>query len=161
VVRHYLNLQHIPINDMKRVMKGFPGLYREEYGNVGKRYRILINHKKEIIQEYFYFRNAATKAEAKANAIARWHELREIYPVITKRRFREIPRNPSSSGITGVTRIVTVVKGHEYEFWKASWTTIRGERRARQFSINKYGEKKAKILAIKTRKEALDALGID
>lgn len=146
---------------MKRAIKGFPALYREDYGKNGKRFRILINHKKKIIQEYFYFRDAAAEAKTKKLAIARWRELREIYPVITKRSFREIPRNPTSSRIIGVTRITHEVKGYEYEFWKAAWTTLRGKRLSRVFSVNKYGERKAKKLAIEARKEALDKIGAE
>lgn len=144
---------------MKRAINKFPGLYREVVGNEGKRFRILINHNKEIIQEYFYIGLTTTEAQAKRAAMKRWRELRAIYPVITKRRFREIPRNVSSSGITGVTRIVTVVKGYEYEFWKATWTTKRGVKRSRQFSVNKYGERKSKKLAIAARREELDKIG--
>lgn len=144
---------------MKRALKGFPGLYREVNGKEGKRFRILINHNKEIIQEYFYVSNATTEAQAKKSAIARWREWRVLYPVITKRRFREIPRHPTSTGITGVTRIISTVKGHEYEFWKATWTTLRGDKRTRQFSVNKYGETEAKRLAIEARQEALDQIG--
>ncbi len=147
---------------MKRAIKRFPGLYREECSNDSKRFRILISHNKEIIQEYFYFRDAAAaEAKAKKSALARWRELRAIYPVITKRRFREIPRQPTSSGITGVTRIISSCKGYEYEFWKATWTTLRGVKRSRQFSVNKYGEKEAKRLSIEARKEALDKIGAE
>lgn len=146
---------------MKRAIKGYPGLYREEYGNEGVRFRILINHNKEIIQEYFYVRALTSEAKTKKQAVARWRELREIYPVITKRKFREIPRNPTSSGITGVTRIIHEVKGYEYEFWKAVWTTSRGKRCSRMFSVSKYGERKAKKLAVEARKEALDKIGAE
>jgi len=146
---------------MKRAIKGFPGLYREDCGKEGMRYRILISHNKEIIQQCFYFRDAKSEREAKKAAKERWREWRAIYPVITKRRFREIPRNLTSSGIIGVTRIVHVVKGYEYEFWKATWTNIAGEKRSRLFSVNKYGERKAKKLAKEARKAALDEIGSD
>ena len=146
---------------MKRATNKYPGLYREIGGKGGNRFRILINHNKEIIQEYFYIGASTTEAQAKRAALKRWRELREVYPVITKRMFREIPRNTSSSGITGVTRIVTISKGYEYEFWKACWTTKRGKKCSRQFSVNKYGERKAKKLAIQTRREELDKVGAE
>lgn len=144
---------------MKRAIKGYPGLYREPTANGGTRFRILINHNKEITQEYFYVGIAVTEAQAKRAAVKRWRELRVLYPVITKRMFREIPRKPTASGITGVTRIVSVVKGYEYEFWKATWTTRRGKKQSRQFSVSKYGEKKAKKFAIEARREELDKIG--
>jgi hypothetical protein len=147
---------------MKRTPNRYPGLYREVGGNGAVRFRILINRNKKIIQEYFYVgATYTTEAHAKKAALKRWRELRERYPVITKRKFREIPRNVSSSGITGVTRIVSICKGYEYESWKACWTTKRGKKCSRQFSINKYGERAAKRLAIKTRREELDKVGAE
>lgn len=144
---------------MKRAIKGYPGLYLEDWGKEGRRFRILINHDKSTTQEYFYIGSAVTEAEAKKSAVKRWHELRVKHPVITKRRFREVPRNPTSSGVVGVTRVVKKVKGKEYDFWKAVWTTARGVKGSRQFSVNKWGEKEAKKLAIAVRQEALDAIG--
>jgi hypothetical protein len=146
---------------MNQSMKRYPGLYREDRGSEGSRFRILINHDKKIIQEYFYFGSTCSEPKARKYAIARWRELREIYPVITRRRFREIPRRPTDSGITGVTRIIHKVKGHEYLFWKAVWTTIRGAKRSKMFSVNKYGEKEAKELAVRARQDALDKIGVE
>ena len=123
------------------------------------RFRILINHNKEIIQEYFYFGANVSEAKARKNALARWREIRESIPVLTKRRFREVARRPTASGIAGVNRITTCSKGYWYDVWKATWTTRSGVRKSRQFSVNKYGEKKAKRLALEARREALDKIG--
>ena len=140
---------------MKRKSNKFPGLY-QEIGNDGStRFRILINHNKEIIQEYFYYGAKRSEQAAYKAALTRWKELRELYPVLNKRRFREVVRKETASGIPGVVRITTISKGHEYDVWKANWTSIRGVRKTKQFSVNKYGEKQAKRLAIKTRQEAL------
>ena len=144
---------------MKRVLTGFPGLYREDNGPEGTRFRILLAREKYSFQEYFYFGGKVTEKEARASAIQRWRVITSAHPPMTKRRFREILRRPNDSGIVGVTRIVTQVKGGEYEFWKATWTNIKGKRTSRQFSVNKFGEKKAKRMAIVARREALDELG--
>jgi hypothetical protein len=144
---------------MKQDLKRYPGLYRETGNDGMSRFRILINHNKEIIQEYFYFGEKMPEAKARKAAMERWKEIRESIPVLTKRRFMEVPRRPTASGVAGVTRITTVSNGYEYEFWKASWTTRRGVRKSKQFSINKYGEKKAKRLALEMRREALDKIG--
>ncbi len=143
---------------MKQNLKAFPGLYQETSGDGTSRFRILINHNKEIIQEYFYVGAEKSEKAAKDAAIKRWREIRKKYPVLTKRKFREVLRKPTASGISGVTRITTRARGNEYEVWKANWTTRRGVRRSKQFSINKYGERKAKQLAIQARKEALDKI---
>jgi|TARA_B110000037_G_scaffold1690_1_gene1975 hypothetical protein len=119
----------------------------------------VINHNKKIIQEYFYFGVNTSEQAAEKAAIKRWREIRKKIPVLTKRRFREILRKPTASGIPGVTRITTTSKGYEYEVWKASWTNRSGNRKSKQFSINKYGTREAKRLAIETRREALDKIG--
>jgi len=144
---------------MKRTIAGFPGLYRENCGVQGTRFRIVINHNKEIIQHYFYFRDPETEAATLEAAITKWREVREKCPVISKRGFREIVRHPTDSGITGVTRIISKVKDGENDFWKATWTTLRGHRKSKQFSVNKYGEADARKMAIAVRQAALDEIG--
>ena len=143
---------------MKRKSNKFPGLYHEIGSDGSSRFRILINHNKEIIQEYFYYGAKTTEQAAHKAALKRWRELRKEYPVLTRRGFREVVRKPTASGITGVTRITTSSKGHDYDVWKACWTSVRGVRRSKQFSVNKYGEKKAKRMAIEVRREALDKI---
>ena len=73
-------------------------------------------------------------------------------------------RDPSSrntSGIVGVRRREATRETDEYTyyhyFWEASWTDASGERQKRNFSVNKYGEDKAKSLAIAARKKGLAA----
>ncbi len=145
---------------MKRDLKKYPGLYQETSSDgSSSRFRIVINHNKKIIQEYFYFGVNTSEQAAEKAAIKRWREIRKKIPVLTKRRFREILRKPTASGIPGVTRITTTSKGYEYEVWKASWTNRSGNRKSKQFSINKYGTREAKRLAIETRREALDKIG--
>ncbi len=119
----------------------------------------MINHNKEIIQEYFYFGNNTPEKAAKNAALKRWRAIRRRIPVLTKRKFREVLRKPTASGIAGVTRIFTYSRGYEYEVWKATWTNRSGNRKSKQFSINKYGTREAKRLAIETRREALDKIG--
>ena len=144
---------------MNSKVNRYPGLYRETGRDGASRFRIVINHNKKIIQEYFYFGANRTEKEAEKAAKMRWREIRKKVPVLTKRRFREVLRKPTASGIPGVTRIMTYSKGHEYEVWKASWTSRSGTRRSKQFSINKSGVRKAKRLAIEARQEALDKIG--
>ncbi len=143
---------------MKRDFKKFPGLYHETGKDGRSRFRILINYNKEIIQEYFYYGANTSEEVAHKAALKRWRELRKEYPVLTKRRFREVLRKPTASGIPGVTRITAYSRGHYYNVWKANWTSVRGVRRSRQFSVNKYGEEEAKRLAIEARQDALDKI---
>jgi hypothetical protein len=59
---------------IRRVPK-FPGLYREDLGKEGTRFRILIQRNKKRVQEYFYFGVGKSEAEAFALATERWKEV--------------------------------------------------------------------------------------
>ena len=157
-------MRHVHLNKkrnvaMKRTVKGFPGLYREVEGMDSPRFRILINHNKKITQEYFYFGKKVTEAQALKAAKERWKKIREKHPVLTKRKFREVLRKPTASGIAGVNKITTASNGYEYEVWKATWTNRAGRRISKQFSIDKYGTRKAKRMAIEARMAGLDKIG--
>ena len=139
-------------------VSGCPGLYREELGKEGTRFRIVIHRDKKLTQEYFFFGVKKSEADARAAAIARWKVLRKTLPVITRVAFAEIERRKSRTGVVGVTRVMQTVKGFEYDFWRATWTGRRGERHIRVFSVNKYGEDEAKKLAVKARRDGLAEL---
>ena len=142
---------------MRRV-PGHPGLYREDVGDEGTRYRIVISRGGKKTQEYFYFGAKRSEADARAAAIRRWREIRDSSPVITRRAFAQIERRKSPSGVVGVRRITSEVKGHPYDFWIAVFSDQRSNKRMRSFSVNKYGEDKAKELALKARREALEQM---
>jgi hypothetical protein len=137
---------------------GYPGLFREELGKEGSRYRIRIQRNKKPIQEYFFWGVKRTEAKARAQAIQRWKEIRKSLPVIDRIAFAEIERRKSRSRMVGVRRTTQTVKGHEYEFWEAWWSDQRHNRRSKRFSVNKYGEDEAKKLAVKARRDGLAAL---
>jgi hypothetical protein len=138
----------------KRVTK-YQGLYRENLGKQGTRFRIVIRRNKKTTQEYFYFGAGKSEVKALASATKRWKQLRKSLPVITRATFAEVERRKSPTGIVGVRRTTSVSKGHEYEFWEAWWSDRRHRRKCRRFSVKKYGEARAKTLAIKARREGL------
>ena len=138
-----------------RRLTGYPGLYREHCGKEGARYRIAISRDKKKIQEYFYFGDKRTEAEARAKAIRRWKEIRDSLPILSRAAFAQIERRKSRSGIVGVRRIRKESRGHPYDFWIAVFSDRRGDKKWRSFSIDKYGEKKAKALAMEARRKGL------
>ncbi len=139
---------------IKRV-SGYPGLYREELGKEGSRFRIVIQHKNATRQEYFYFGAKRSEADARAEAIKRWKEIRETTPVMSRVEFAQVERRKSRTGIVGVRRTRKIVKGHEYYFWEGWWSDRRRNRRVHGFSVDKYGEEEAKKRAIKARRDGL------
>jgi hypothetical protein len=142
-----------------RRVRGYPGLYREKLGKEGSRYRIVITRNKKTTQEYFFFGVGRSEAEARAQAIRRWKQIRSWLPVLTRSAFAQIERRKSRTGMVGVRRITDEVRGHPYDFWVAVWTDRRGKTKTRKFSVNKYGKDKAKALARKARREGVAQMG--
>ena len=68
---------------------------------------------------------------------------------------REIKSVRNTSGKVGVSRSVSRNGDQVYEYWQASWSDSDGKRRSAKFSVNKYGEEKARRLALKARREGL------
>lgn len=139
-------------------VNGYPGLFREELGKEGNRYRIRISRSREPIQEYFFWGVKRTEADARAAAVRRWKEIRKSKPVISRVAFADIERRKSRTGIVGVRRTTQIVKGHEYDFWEAWWSDRRHNRRSKRFSVNKYGEDEAKERAVRARRKGLAEL---
>jgi hypothetical protein len=148
VVRKHerMNIRRVP---------GFTGLYREELGKEGTRFRIVITRNKKTTQEYFYFGATKSEIEARTLAVQRWKEIRSTLPVIARTAFAQIERRKSRTGIVGVRRITDEVKGHPYDFWVAVWSDRRRNTKTRKFSVSKYGEDKAEELALKARRDGL------
>ena len=139
---------------MSRI-RGCPGLYREDFGQQGTRFRIAISRNKKRIQEYFFFGDRQSEARARAQAIRRWKKIRSSAPLMTRAAFAQIERRKSRSGIVGVRRITKESRGHSYHFWVAVFSDRRGNKKWRSFSVEKYGAARAKKLAIKARRKGL------
>jgi hypothetical protein len=76
-------------------------------------------------------------------------------PTIDRRSWAEIPRRKGSSGIVGV-QLVAVQRGRFLrEYWRATWSPRRRVVARRMFAVRKHGYRKAKLLAIRARREGL------
>ena len=62
-------------------------------------------------------------------------------------------RKLKSSGVVGVTHVIAKAPNgdKEYHYWQASWEDSAGVRKTAKFSFERYGEKKALMLAKKAR----------
>jgi hypothetical protein len=68
------------------------------------------------------------------------------------------PRKPSvrnTSGKVGVSRTSYRSGTEAAEYWQAAWIDGKGTRKSAKYSIKKYGEEKAKRLALRARREGL------
>lgn len=69
-------------------------------------------------------------------------------------------RNTSKykNNTTGITGIYLDVKNKDHRYWKASWMTLDGKQKTKAFSINKFGDENAKLLAMEYRAEQIRLL---
>ena len=105
--------------------------------------------------EIFNFSKFPSEEACFKAAKARAKTLHKLYPPLTRREYAQIKRKNFKNEVVGVRKLVKKVKGFEYEFWEASWSPRVGFVKKRLFSVNKYGDKEAEQLALKTRQEGL------
>jgi len=98
------------------------------------------------------------KAKALVSAKKHYAQLCKNNPPMSRKAFAQIERRASKTGIVGVSKIIKVVKGRPYKFWQATWSPTPGTVRKQAYSIKKYGDAKAKTLAIKSRKKGVSEM---
>lgn len=89
------------------------------------------------------------------------NELLNIYPPSPRGNMFNRTNSRNTSGHAGVSRTGSWRKGRLYEVWQAGWLDPRtGRKTTRKFGFSETGrsELAAKRLAIKARREALEAL---
>lgn len=110
---------------------------------------------------------ADKKCGGKGRALAQAKEYRDTllrkYPPLSRKEFCTILRSNNKSGVTGVYKYAksfTLKNGSVKEswYWEAHWPTDKGGAAHLSFSVNEYGEEKARQLAIQARKQALQQL---
>ena len=80
-------------------------------------------------------------------------------PVQKSRRYwAELPRRQGRSGIVGVQRMINRRSKPWRKFWQATWSPKPGLVRKQKFSIRKYGETKARQLAIRARRAGVRSM---
>ena len=86
--------------------------------------------------------------------------LAKLGPPIRMRRrwWAEMRRRKGSSSIVGVQKMVVRRKGEVRKYWRAVWSPKPHVVRRKQFSVRKFGAKKAKQLAIHARRAGLRSM---
>lgn len=80
-------------------------------------------------------------------------------PKTNSRRFwAELPRRKGRSGIIGVQKLVDRRSRKPVTVWKATWSPEPYVVRRKQFSVRRYGAKRAKLLAIRARRAGLRSM---
>ena len=79
--------------------------------------------------------------------------LEKKYRPMTRKHWAELLRRKGKSGIIGVRRVVVRRPGRSRRaYWQANWCPRPYQIRRRSFSVRKFGERKARALAIKARR---------
>ena len=112
---------------------------------------------------FAFFTDFKYGGRAQALAAAQRHHrklLRKLGPTKSKSRqwWAELPRRKGSSGIVGVQRLVDWGSWPIRTYWKANWSPEPYVVRRKQFSVRKFGAKKAKQLAIRARRAGLRSM---
>lgn len=77
---------------------------------------------------------------------------------MSRRQWAELRRRKGSSGIVGVQRLVVRRYGKVRKYWKATWSPEPYVVARKVFSMQKYGSKRAKQLAIRARRAGLRSM---
>ena len=134
-------------------LKGISRIDQEEKHNHG--WFVRVTRKGKTYSAFFTDKKHGGKGKALAAAKVGLEKLRAKYPPMSRKEFARVQRRKTKSGIVGVTRLTKKVKGKNYEFWQATWSPRTGVIEKKVYSITKYGEDKAKRLAVKARKEGI------
>jgi hypothetical protein len=110
-----------------------------------------------------FFSDKTYGGRAQALAAAQEHRVKLLkivgLPLQKSRRLNaQIVRRRGRSGIHGVQRLIDRKVRPWRKYWVASWSPEPGVVRKRQFSIRKFGEVRAKQLAIRARREGLRSM---
>jgi hypothetical protein len=110
-----------------------------------------------------FFSDKAYGGRAPALAAAQEHRLKLLkivgLPLHKSRRLNaEIVRRRGRSGIYGVQRAIDRKVKPWRKYWRATWSPKPGVVRKKQFSIRKFGEERAKQLAIRARRAGVRSM---
>lgn len=108
--------------------------------------------------EIFNFSQFPSEKACYKAAVTEAKKLHKLYPTLSRREYAQIKRKNFRNKVVGVRKLVSKVKGFEYEFWEASWSPRVGVVKKRRFSVNKYTDEGARDLALKKRMEGLESM---
>lgn len=112
-----------------------------------------INRNGEPYQELFYDSVHNGPEDALKIAILRRHEVIEAFPVNLKKvNGRALPDDPKKR----IDRIEVPGKMNTYIAWKARFYNEEGKARHKSFSVRKFGEEEARLLALNFAKKHSD-----
>jgi len=142
------------LSRMIRARRKTPGISRIDQPEKRTHgYFVRLVRKGKIYPAFFADKTHGGKRRALKAAQKHYRKLLRKYGRLTRRDWAEILRRKGASGIIGVRKIV-ITKS----FWVAHWSPRPYVQRWKHFSVQKYGAKRAKALAIRARKAGLRSM---
>lgn len=146
------------VNQMKgrKRIKGISRIDQREKRTHG--FFVRLCRRGKIYNGFFADKSYGSKAKALKAAQKCYDELQRKHKPMTRRLWSQIPRRKGRSGIVGVQRVVVHRPGYNQVYWKATWSPRRHVVRRKMFSVQKYGAKKAKAMALRARNAGLRSM---
>ena len=122
---------------------------------------VRLARRRKIHSAFFADKKYGGPEKALAAAQAHYVKLREKLGMPLqhfRRAWAETVRRKGRSGIPGVLRLIDRQSHPWRKYWRATWSPELGVVRKKQFSIRKYGEEKAKQLAIRARRAGVRSM---
>ena len=116
-----------------------------EHGQVG--FVVRLNRRGKRVYSIFNFSQFPSKAQCRKAATQYARQLDRQFPRLSRQELAVIRGKKNS----GVRRVVNRSAGRDYAFWEASWSPRPNQVKRVKFSVKKYGNEKAKKMAIGAR----------
>ncbi len=134
-----------------RPSRGIARIDQREKHNHG--FFVRLQRKGVVHSAFFADLSYGGKRRAFRAAQKHFRDLEKKYRPMTRKRWAEMLRRKGKSGIIGVRRVINRQLGQQRRvYWQANWSPRPHVVRRRTFSVRKFGEKKAKALAIMARR---------
>jgi len=134
-----------------RPARGIARIDQREKHNHG--FFVRLQRNGTIHSAFFADKSYGGKRRAFRAAQKHFRHLEKRYQPMTRKRWAELVRRKNKSGIIGVRRVIGWRRGHPRRvYWQANWSPRPHLVRRRVFSVRKFGERKAKALAIMARR---------
>ena len=134
-----------------RSRRGIARIDQPEKHNHG--FFVRLQRKGIIHSAFFADKSYGGKRRAFRAAQKHFRGLEKKYRPMTRRAWAELLRRKGKTGIIGVRRVIVRRRGHPRRvYWQANWSPRPHLVRRRVFSVRKFGERKARTLAILARR---------
>ncbi|MFZ1074288.1 MAG: hypothetical protein WAO21_12750 [Verrucomicrobiia bacterium] len=134
-----------------RATRGISRIDQREKHNHG--FFVRLQRKGIVHSAFFADKSHGGRRRAFRAAQKHFRKLEKKYTPMTRKSWAQLIRRKGKSGIIGVRRVVVTRRGKQRRvYWQANWSPRPHVVRRRSFSARKFGERKARALAIMARR---------